>query len=114
MLAEIAAPTPRTESRWREISSQVTPVSKILADAKKNNLLEDDLATTSDYRPPGDIATPETPLGAFMMENPTRSLRKEFARYINKFPEFKPRRDSTVCNVYFVKVSTMVRLFYSL
>lgn len=93
------APTPRTERRWGEVSSQVTPVSKILEECRKKNLLEERVVTPVQPVASDDISTPNTPLGAFITDNPSKSLRKEMVRYINRFPEFKPftRRESTVC-----------------
>lgn len=44
----------------------------------------------------GDVDTPETPLGAYIRPNPSPHLRKEMLKWINTFPETKPRRDSTV------------------
>lgn len=45
------------------------------------------------------IKTPETPLGACMVENPSPQLRKECELWLRQFPDFEPplqRRLSTV------------------
>lgn len=68
---------------------------------RQNNLLDSDSPLP---RAITHVDTPETPLGAFIRPNPSPNLRKEMARYLNTFPDFKPppeRRLSTVIIVYF-------------
>lgn len=62
------------------------------------------------------VDTPETPLGAFIQDNPTSDLRKKMLRYLNEFPDFEPsksRRQSTVCIIlmlYLIKMDVLLRV----
>ncbi|XP_030747341.1 DNA topoisomerase 2-binding protein 1-A isoform X2 [Sitophilus oryzae] len=75
--------------------SQVTPINKILQDARDKKILPTPSPKT--YYPWAP-KTPDTPLGAFIRDNPSPALRKEMQAYVNEFPDFVPppkRRLST-------------------
>ncbi|XP_076255601.1 mutagen-sensitive 101 isoform X2 [Rhynchophorus ferrugineus] len=77
-----------------ETYSQVTPLNKILQDAIANKILPTPSPKT--YYP-WDPKTPDTPIGAFIRDNPSPALRKEMQKYVDSFPEYVPpkRRLST-------------------
>lgn len=79
-----------------EICSQVTPVQKIITEARKNNLLGTPQESLPTPKPWDHVDTPDTPLGAFINPNPSPNLRKQMLRFLNSLPEHKPKRDSTV------------------
>lgn len=97
-----APQTPKNNIHTPESCSQVTPVNKIMEQFRQKHLNAD---TDSPLpRAITHVDTPETPLGAFIEPNPSRSLRKEMARYLNTFPEWRPppeRRLSTVMCFFF-------------
>ncbi|KAK9879087.1 hypothetical protein WA026_003900 [Henosepilachna vigintioctopunctata] len=72
-----------------EYCSQVTPVDKIMKEVRMTNLLgtpeSPQLAKT-----PWDVDTPETPYGAYINPNPSKSLKKEMLRFLNQFPDRIP------------------------
>ncbi|KAL3278933.1 hypothetical protein HHI36_016451 [Cryptolaemus montrouzieri] len=77
--------------------SPVTPVDKIMKEVRKTNLLgtpeSPQLASA-----PWDVNTPESPYGAYIDPNPSKSLKKEMLRFLNQFPDRvapPPRRLST-------------------
>lgn len=84
-----------------DVCSQVTPVNKIMQEVRMKNLLGTP-DTPPLPKPWGHVDTPETPLGAFIGENPSPNLRKQMQRYVNQFPDFGPprqRRKSTVSGI---------------
>ncbi|XP_031332401.1 DNA topoisomerase 2-binding protein 1-like isoform X2 [Photinus pyralis] len=76
-------------------ASQITPVQKIITEARSRNLLDTPVQNLPHPLPWDQVDTPETPLGAFIRPNPSPHLRKEMLKFLNTFPEYKPRRDST-------------------
>ncbi|KAF5273001.1 hypothetical protein FQA39_LY07650 [Lamprigera yunnana] len=86
--------TPLT-NKWKNIGSQITPVQKIIAEARRQNLLKTPDQSLPLPLPWDHVDTPETPLGAFIHPNPSPNLRKQMVRFLNSFPDHKPRRDST-------------------
>ncbi|XP_050310488.1 DNA topoisomerase 2-binding protein 1 [Anthonomus grandis grandis] len=98
--ADLKNRTPKTPLNKKlnisdERFSQVTPINKILQDAINNKVLPTPPSPETYY--PWNPKTPDTPLGAFINENPSPGLKKEMHRYINSFPDFVPpkRRMST-------------------
>lgn len=78
------------------VRSQVTPVVKIIQEVRLNCMLD----TPSPLPKPWDhVDTPNTPLGAFIRDDPSPNLRKKMVRYLNSLPDYNPpkvRRMSTV------------------
>ncbi|XP_045460665.1 DNA topoisomerase 2-binding protein 1 isoform X3 [Harmonia axyridis] len=77
--------------------SQVTPVDKIMNEVRLTNLLGTPESPQL-AKLPWDVDTPETPYGAYIDPNPSKSLRKEMLRFLNRFPDNTPvtkRRMST-------------------
>ncbi|GLV38033.1 mutagen-sensitive 101 [Carabus blaptoides fortunei] len=77
--------------------SQGTPVGKYIRDLKERNVLPSTpkhLSTPDSPmpRPFFDVATPDTPLGQFLEENPSRETRKYFQRAIDRFKDYEPAR----------------------
>lgn len=74
--------------------SQDTPVGKYIKGLQQRNVLPSNrkMSTPDSPLPRSqfDIATPNTPLGAFMCENdPSPETRKYWARRLNQFPHYK-------------------------
>ncbi|KAK5649872.1 hypothetical protein RI129_000901 [Pyrocoelia pectoralis] len=85
--------TPKNK-RWINsgtTASQITPVQKIMTEARRLNLLDTPVQHLPQPLPWDQVDTPDTPLGAFICPNPSPNLRKEMVRYLNTFPDYKPR-----------------------
>ncbi|KAK4881729.1 hypothetical protein RN001_005048 [Aquatica leii] len=79
----------------RATASQITPVQKIIAAARIKKLLGtpgQSLQKPSEW---DHVNTPDTPLKTFINPTPSPSFKKQMCRFLNTFPDYKPRRNST-------------------
>ncbi|KAF5302459.1 hypothetical protein FQR65_LT08549 [Abscondita terminalis] len=88
-------PLTRKLNHLGNIGSQITPVQKIIAEARRQKLIGSPEQSIPRPLSWDHVDTPETPLGRFIDPNPSPNLRKQMVRYLNTLPDYKPRRDST-------------------